>query len=232
MSLRTVDALSIGDYVVFRGGAESNIIRALAEQLAGAGEYARWRGRADRWRKGLQATFAAATVIHNMRLRGKSLDAIESSLSELGLSASRDALMSNENALGRIHTLLRRWDVNVGMHTVRRWLNDEAQIGPADEHSLLAIAKATDDEDLISHTTEVWEAIKALRALHLDAGRRLTHIILTAIQENPPHVGSIETRIEVGGAPAWILQIEEIGENDDEIPSNQVNRLLWDERLV
>jgi hypothetical protein len=196
VSLRTVDALTVGDYVVFRGGAESNIIRTIAEQLAGREAYARWRDRAEGWRKGLQRVF--------------------------------NADMSQGNPVARVHSLLRRWGLEVGVHTVRRWLSDETQIGPSDEENLIAIAKATQDDDLLARKAEVWEAIRAVRALHLEAGRRLTELLLMSIQQTPPQVGSRETKIEVAGAPAWILQVEEIGKEYEERPSSQVNRLLWD----
>jgi hypothetical protein len=97
---------------------------------------------------------------------------------------------------------------------------------------LTAIAKATDDRDLLARRAEVWESIKAVRALHLEAGRRLTQLLLASIQESPPQVGGRETRIEVAGAPAWIVQVEELGDEYEERPSSQVNRLLWDEGLV
>ncbi len=200
LDLRTVDALAVGDYVVFRAGTESNIIRTVAEQLTGAEEYARLRGRAEVWRQSL------------WRLGDDS---------ELKLADPP-----------RIHGLLRRWGLGVGLHTVRRWLYDETQIGPGDEEALTAIAKASGDEDLLARQMEIRDAIRAVRTLHLEAGRRLSQLLLDSIQRTPPQVGRRETRIEVGGAPAWILEVEELGDGYEPRPPGQVNRLLWDEAFA
>lgn len=200
LDLRTVDALTVGDYVVFRGGAESNIIRSVAAQLTGAGEYARLRERAEEWRQ---------------------------SLWRLGYDP--ELKLADPP---RIHALLRRWGLGVGIHTVRRWLYDETQIGPGDEEALTAIAKATADEDLLARQTEIWDAIRAVRTLHLEAGHRLSQLLLDSIQKNPPQLGIRETRIEVAGAPAWILEVEELGEGYEPRPAGQVNRLLRDEAFA
>ena len=200
LDLRTVDALTVGDYVVFRGGAESNIVRSVAEQLTGAEEYARVRERAEEWRQ---------------------------SLWRLGYDP--ELKLADPP---RIHELLRRWGLGIGLHTVRRWLYDETQIGPGDEEALTAIARAAGDDDLLARQTEIWDAIRAVRTLHLEAGRRLSQLLLDSIQRNPPQVGSRQTRIDVGGAPAWILEVEELGEGYEPTPAGQVNRLLWDEAFV
>jgi hypothetical protein len=200
LDLRTVDALTVGDYVVFRGGAESNIVRSVAEQLTGAEEYARLRERAEAWRQSLRR------LGNDPRLR----------LADLS----------------KVHALLRRWGLSIGLHTVRRWLYDETQIGPGDDEALVAIAKAVADEDLLAKRADVWDAIRAVRTLHLEAGRRLSQLLLDNIQRNPPQVGSRETRIEVAGAPAWILEVEELGGGYEPRSSGQVNRLLWDDTFV
>lgn len=196
INLRTVNTLAIGDYVVFRGGAESNIIRSAAEQMTGKEQYTRLREVADAWRRSLWRL----GLDHELRLADPPT----------------------------IRSALQRWGLDVGLQTVRHWLYDETHIGPEKEEALVTIAKASSDQGLLDQKTKVWDAIRAVRALHMQAGHRLTDQLLQSIQQTPPQVGSRETKIDFAGAPAWIVQVEELGQEYEQTPSSHVNRLLFD----
>lgn len=194
---RTVDELSTADYVIFREGGESNIIRSVAEEIAGRDQYARLRAVAELWRAAL------------WRLADDS---------ELRLADPR-----------RIHQTLHRWGLAVGVHTVRKWLYDDTQIGPGQEQAIDVIANAAQDEELQAKRVQVWDAIRAVRTLHVDAGFRLTEVLLDELRRNPPRVAGRETRLQLGPGEAWVVEVEEIGDAFEERPASQVNRLLWDE---
>lgn len=200
VSMRTVDELKAGDDAVFREGAESNILRAQAEELVGTDKYGELRDVADAWRRTLWR------LGENVKLQ-----------------------LADH---GKIHRTLRRWGLTVGLQTVRKWLFDESQIGPGDVGAIDAIAKATDDEDLSTRKNEIWDAIRTIRALHVEAGFRLTNLLFEEMRRKPPQLAARETRIDFGGGQAWIVEVEEIGESFEERPVSQVNRLLWDETFA
>jgi hypothetical protein len=197
---RTADELSTADYVVFREGGESNIIRSIAEELAGPEQYARLRDLAEQWRTALWR------LADNVEVR--------------------------QADPRRIHRTLNQWGLGVGVQTVRKWLYDETQIGPGQEHAIDAIAKAAKDEGLQAKRTEIWDAIRAIRTLHVDAGFRLTATLLDELRRNPPAVTGRETRLPLGRGEAWVVEVEEIGDAFEERPASQVNRLLWDDRFA
>jgi hypothetical protein len=129
----------------------------------------------------------------------------------------------------RIHQTLGRSGLAVGIHTVRKWLYDDTQIGPGQELAIDVIARATQDEELQVRRVEVWDAVRAVRTLHVDAGFRLTAMLLDELRRNPPAVTGRETRLRLGPGGAWVVEVEEIGDAFEERPASQVNRLLWDE---
>jgi hypothetical protein len=131
-----------------------------------------------------------------------------------------------------IHAVLRRWGLTVGVQTLRGWLFDESRIGPGEEDALDVIARAAQDEILASKRAEVWEAIRTIRALHVEAGFNLTKMVLDEIQRTPPAIAGRETRVKLGQGHAWIVEVEEIGETFEETPVSRINRLLWDDRFV
>lgn len=197
IAMRTVEELNAGDYIVFREGGESNIIRSIAEEIVGRERYAELREVAELWRTTLWR------LSYNAELR---------------LADPR-----------MVRQALHRWGLAIGIQTVRNWLHDETQIGPGDEGAIEAIAKASEDEGLLAKRTEVWEAIKAVRSLHVDAGFQLTRLLLEEIRKTPPRVAGRETRVDLGRGRAWMVEVEEIGASFEGRPSSQVNRLLWDE---
>jgi len=131
-----------------------------------------------------------------------------------------------------IHAVLRRWGLTVTVQALRGWLFDESRIGPGEEASLAAIARAARDEVLEARRTEVWNAIQTIRVWHREAGASLAMMLLDELRRSPPPVGEREARVTLGQGHAWIVEVEEIGDDFEETPVSQINHLRWDERFV
>ena len=111
--------------------------------------------------------------------------------------------------------------------TVAGWLYNPDRIGPGDYSDIEAIAKAAEDTELLSTKDEVKAAIHQIRGAHLNAGRRLTKLILGELHGRLNELGDQPTLLDLGYGQAWVVQVESVEAKRREYPANQVNRLLW-----
>ena len=189
---RDISQLKVGDYVIFREGSDSDLLRDLADQAlarAGKGEH---RETAGLWKKALrQFVFEHP-------------EGIEGALVELWDGG------------------LKRTEV-----TIRGWLSDEHRIGPLNEQDIDIIARVSGNEELQTKLEYVRRAIKEVRGAHRQAARFLAQKLIAQIpsllQQGLDESHTIEIE-DIGRA--FVVRVEDIGEEDIEVPVTEVNCLL------
>jgi hypothetical protein len=117
--------------------------------------------------------------------------------------------------------------------TIRNWLFDEDQIGPADRKDLERIARVTNNRELQERLEETTDAIKVVRGAHLQAAYYITRKLLTSLPEifyeqqgidDAPRRSVILDLDDFG--QVMILRVEEIGDGWKDYETKWVNRLL------
>ncbi len=197
---KDVTQLQAGDYVLFQ---ESNrdIIREIADRgLVKAGQ-PHLRQVAGLWREALRETY--------QKIPG-------------GLDGLVELL---RNAGCMRHPV-----------TIKNWLFDEDQIGPGIIADLQRIAKATRNRSLNNRLDEVSGAILRVRGAHHEASIYIRNKLLASLPEiivgerSLPNYasGAMLLNLDEFGQ-VEILQIEEIGDDWEEIPASSVNRLQSEE---
>lgn len=189
---RDVSQLKVGDYVIFREGSDSDLLRDLADGAlarAGKGEH---REVAALWKRALRSF-----VFHHQ-------EGVEGALINL-------------------------WDGGLERSevTIRGWMNDEYRIGPLDEKDIEVIAHVTGNHELQGQLEYVRRAIKEVRGAHRQAARFLAQRLIAQLPQllqqglDESHTIEIE---DIGRAV--VVRVEDIGDEDIEVPVTEVNRLL------
>lgn len=115
--------------------------------------------------------------------------------------------------------------------TVKTWLTDEDRIGPRSEKDLALIAEVSGDTFLKENLRDVSSAIREVWAAHIKAGFSLSSLLLKELPGMLPDIGPEGGRFDFGFGGGWIVTIDEIGEEREERPYWDVNRLLFDEAV-
>ena len=192
---RDVSQLKVGDYVIFREGSDSDLLRAIADiGLAGAGK-GEYREVAGLWKQVLR------------RFVYEHSDGFEGALIEL-------------------------WDEGLKPTeiTIRSWLNDEHRIGPRNEQDIEIIARVSGNQELQEQLDYVRQAIKEVRGAHLQAARFLAQKLIAQVPSLLKQ-GLVESHtIEIEDiGQAFVIYVEDIDEEEIEVPLTEVNRLFRDE---
>lgn len=148
-----------------------------------------------------------------------------------GLAARwRDALRNSGLSAAEFQRRARELHESRHILTIRNWFSDEVQIGPRSVDDLTLIALVTEDRQLDSDRTRVWEAISELRGMHLSAGVRLRDVLMHKLPAVLHRVEESGTRIELEDlGSAWVVQIECIAASDEQRLYTEVNRLIRDD---
>jgi len=182
--------LQVGDLILIREGGEKDIVREVAEQLAGYERYGVLRKQAGYWRQ---------------------------------------TLRSYSNTPERLQEALASEGLERGLATIRDWISHDGPIGPSDpETSLPLIASAVGQSADGKPWKDCLDAIQAVRRYHVNAGFRLTKVLVEecgeAIREHSEH----ETAFELSVGLVWLLEIEQVDAERQEWPSTQTNKIQWD----
>lgn len=120
--------------------------------------------------------------------------------------------------------------------TIRNWLFNESIIGPGSSSDLTAIARATEDEYMLSILTLIEESISQLRSAHLQAAAYLQKTMLNEVKNRIDRNSvTLESNIVFnleGLGQIHILQVEEICEEWLNIGIGWTNRLLKQEENI
>lgn len=125
-----------------------------------------------------------------------------------------------------IYRRLRENGLERNLLTVRIWLTDESMIAPGSRRDLEIIARTSGDAYLQDRLEEVDAAIRVLRGAHIQAGSILSELVLAALRGNVPEVDEAGVTIDFGLGSAHIVCIEEIGDQPEQRPYWEVNKLL------
>ena len=118
--------------------------------------------------------------------------------------------------------------------TVHQWINHEDRIGPGHLDDLHIIAMASGDKEFEKSVPEIWQAIRTIRGSHIEAGNKLSRLLVKNLPNQLPELSDEETLVDLTlddlsiGA-VWVLKVEMISSDYEIRPYWDVNRLLSDE---
>jgi hypothetical protein len=116
-----------------------------------------------------------------------------------------------------------------GLPTIRWWLSDTGPIGPSDaQTSVLQIASALGKDPASVPWKACVDAIQTVRSLHVEAGFRLTQILLSECGQSVLEHSEHETPFEMTMGIVWLLEVQQLDARRPDWPSGQVNRLIWE----
>jgi hypothetical protein len=140
----------------------------------------------------------------------------------------RGALRSIGSNPHTVHQSLRRRGLQQHAVTVRGWMTDSATIGPQSENDIRIIADAAKDAVLLANAHTVFEAVRDVRGNHVQAGARLTEMLIAELPAKIHEVADTETRLDLTFGDVWIVQVEDVAPAREERSYVEVNRLLLD----
>ncbi len=113
--------------------------------------------------------------------------------------------------------------------TVRSWLYHDSTIGPGSLDDLRLMAEAARDRDLADNLESTWSSISGIRSLHMKAGMELTRLLIKLVSNRQLVPTGSEMNVSLTIGNVWIVQVDFIGKEEEQVPSSLVNRLMWDE---
>ena len=209
---KTVAELKTGDYVIFREGAESDLIREIADRgLEKAGK-----------KNLLQVAGIWKQALRNLEKKAGRL------VSDILRKKSGEYYQGDASAV--VAHLLKEKGCNRHPQTIRNWLTNDDLIGPRSEKDLQIIADTTGDTELKSRLQDVRLAIKEVRGAHLQASGFLARKLIESL---PGYLKSSTTQtmtVEIEGiGNAVVAQVEYVAEEPATISTAKVNRLFMEE---
>lgn len=209
---KTVTELKTGDYVIFREGAESDLIREIADRgLEKAGKKNLLKV-AGIWKQALRNFEKRAGRVVSDILRKKTGEYYQGDASSV------------------VAYILKEKGCNRHPQTIRNWLTNDDLIGPRSDKDLQIIADTTGDTELKSRLQDIRLAIKEVRGAHLQASRFLARKLIKFL---PGYLKNITTQtmtVEIEGiGNAVVAQVEYVAEEPATISTAKVNRLLMEE---
>ena len=144
----------------------------------------------------------------------------------------RTALVKLGRDSRQIWETLRTFGFSRHLQTVRGWLSDDGTICPQDMRDVRIIAGASHDNELFKLVPEVELARDEIMRLHVQAGFRLTELLLKELPKKMSVLAQGETELDLGVGKVWVVRIEDIDLSVSSHRRSQVNRLLWDAGAV
>jgi hypothetical protein len=209
---KTVAELKTGDYVIFREGAESDLIREIADRgLEKAGKKNLLQV-AGIWKQALRNFEKKAGRLVLDMLRKKSGEYYQGDASSV------------------VAYILKEKGCNRHPQTIRNWLTNDDLIGPRSDKDLQIIADTTGDTELKSRLQDVRLAIKEVRGAHLQASRFLARKLMESLPDYLKSSTPQTMTVEIEGiGNAVVAQVEYVAEKPTILSTAKVNRLLMEE---
>lgn len=207
LPFRTPAELLPNDYLIFREGMSSDLIRDTADLALNRGHFD-VRRTAGLWREALQE--------------------FRKSISEAN-SDSRDPVGTR-----RTIAALRRGGLRRTTQTLRSWLNNEDNtIAPLYDDDIRLIAKITGYPKLCRLVEEVIEHGSIVRSAHRQAASHLARHLYLALRERISNVNADDITFfdveDVG--QAVVVQLIAIDDSFASVPNSVANRLLTEEKV-
>lgn len=208
LTLRTVSQLEIGDYVIFRHGTQSDLIRETADIGLKRQKRLGARKTAALWREALHQ-------FHHSH-------------------AANASDLNDPKTLRRTINALRAGGLNRTEQTLRWWLDEEnSTIGPQHESDIEQIAAITGNLELKERISDVREAIKEVRGAHSQAASHLVKCLFSTLRARIADLDPSSTMyFDIEGlGRAVVSQVELLYTDPLSVPYSLVNRLLSEDEL-
>jgi hypothetical protein len=140
----------------------------------------------------------------------------------------RHALRQSDLRPDELRERLAECGLDRGLPTIRYWLSTDGPIGPNDPSTALPVIAEALGKD---HDDSGWRtcaaAIQTVRRLHVEAGFRLTAMLLAECGQSVLEHSEHETPFELSLGTVWLLEVEQLEVHAD-WPAGQVNRIQWE----
>lgn len=141
----------------------------------------------------------------------------------------RRALMASDLTPENLRRALAEHGLDRGLPTIRYWLADVGPIGPSDPHAAIPmIAAALGKQGNMAPWNQCLDAIHSVRRLHVEAGFRLTQILLAECGQSVLEHSEHETAFELSMGTVWLLEVEQLESRRPDWPVGQINRIVWE----
>lgn len=139
------------------------------------------------------------------------------------------ALKQARLAPSDLQALMAEQGLDRGLPTIRWWLSDVGPIGPSDAAiSVPQIASALGKDPVSGPWKACVDAIQNVRSLHVEAGFRLTQMLLAECGQSVLEHSEHETPFEMTMGTVWLLEVQQLDARRPDWPAGQVNRLIWE----
>jgi len=139
------------------------------------------------------------------------------------------ALKLSRLAPDKLRGLMAEQGLDRGLPTIRWWLSDLGPIGPSDaQTSVPQIASALGNDPASAPWKACVDAIQTVRSLHVEAGFRLTQMLLAECGQSVLEHSEHETPFEMTMGTVWLLEVQQLDARRPDWPAGQVNRLIWE----
>lgn len=140
----------------------------------------------------------------------------------------KDALLRSRMSPPEFFAQTRMLGCRRCLPTIRNWLAESTQIGPAEEDDLRCIAQVTQDPALTAALPAIWAAIQEIWAAHLTAGMRLGEELRRELPEKLGALHEAATRVELGDlGAAWVVMVDDLAAEPERRGKNEVDWLRW-----
>ena len=144
----------------------------------------------------------------------------------------RSSLRLLGNSPADVQQVLESFGLTRTKATVSAWLHNPYHIGPGDFGDIEVIARAAGDTKLLSIREEVEDAITHIRSTHINAGRKLTQLILGELGGHLSNLDDEPVLLDLEYGEAWVVQVDKIDFERRNYPASSVNRLLWADEVT
>jgi hypothetical protein len=141
----------------------------------------------------------------------------------------RKPLRSTGATSDEIYDALRVQGLGKTKATVRNWLIDDQMIAPDHREDLEIIGAASGDADFLGRLGEIDEAIRLIRGVHIQAGSRLTQLLIAELPKAELAASQDDAlRVDLTFGNGWIVQVDLISDDYEERHYLDVNHLIWE----
>ncbi|MCP4352952.1 MAG: hypothetical protein GY795_46470 [Desulfobacterales bacterium] len=213
---KNASELKTGDYVIFKEGAQSDLIREIADMGLNNAGLGHLRKKANLWKRSI----------------------IEFEKKYLEVLAKHSPNKFNELKRGGAWFIVAERLKEKGCirhpQTIKNWLKNDDVIGPRNDRDLDIIAETvadlTGDTTLESQLEVVRTAIQKVRGAHLQASHFLAEKLVASL---PAHLNSMASQsmtVEIEGiGKAVAAQVEYISKEPVKTTISRINRILTEE---
>ena len=138
----------------------------------------------------------------------------------------REPLLSLGETTHEIYRHLKDAGLERHYATVRNWLYNKYLIGPKESGDLKIIETVAGP---LPHSwSTICEAIETIRGYHTSAGFEISKWLLNEVPDQLDSIADGEIRLDLDFGQFWIVEIEQIFAEKEEVSLSQTNCLLWD----